>query len=877
MMAEAAEIQTTEPFGEAQALADILGWSKTRPAWQQDALRRLCEKDTLSSDDLNELAAVCKDKRGKGAPLAAGHIKDPETSSATVNLRAIHGVQEVNALAEGQRLSFDKSGMTVIYGDNGSGKSGYARVLKKVCRARMPGDEAILRNIYGLGKGPQRAVIDFSASKQNQSETWEAGETTTPLLSAVSVFDAGTANIHVDETNDVAYMPFPMKLLEQLAQGCQDIKKRLNAQIAELEKLTPEAIKTPNCHDHTRVGALLSGLSAKTKADEVKALAALSKNEKARLDTLRADLAVDPVRTAPALLASKGRLDGHIEALRALSANTSDEKAKALCKLFKAHLAAKAAAHIAAHDLFTNDPLPEIGSESWRALWESARAYSDESAYPGQEFPVTGDDTRCVLCQQTLGLEAAKRLNRFEDFIRDETIKRADEANSVYEEALDGIEGARLGLEERRAIVALIRDELNDEELARAAKRYIAASTWRLRNLTRNHQEEQPELTAMPASPEMNMVAASEGLALRAAALLEGQDSEECGELVREREELEDRQWLAGIKADVNAEIGRKETIGKLKQALKDTSTTAITTKSSELSEKLVTHTLRAQFSKEIDKLGVAGLAIELVKERSSYGVPLFRVSLTNKPDTPVGDVLSEGEHRCVALAAFLAELATSESGSAIVFDDPVSSLDHMHREALASRLADEAQQRQIIVFTHDIAFLFLLNEFCREKGTHIGFRSINKGADLAGYCQDEAPANAQPVDHVIASMQKQLDNQKTQHEQGDKQAWYRTVRSLQEQLRTTWERAVEDALAPVCKRLSHKINTPGLSKLTAVTLDDCKTMREAYGRCSNLLHSQAEALNTPLPAPDKIQAEITALKDWAEDLKMRQEKIDPV
>ena len=133
-MAEAAEIQTTEPFGEAQALAEILGWSKTRPAWQQDALRRLCEKDTLSSDDLDELAAVCKDKSGKGAPLAAGHIKDPETSSATVNMRAIHGVQEVNA--------------------NGSGKSGYARVLKKVCRARMPGDEAILRNIYGLGKGP---------------------------------------------------------------------------------------------------------------------------------------------------------------------------------------------------------------------------------------------------------------------------------------------------------------------------------------------------------------------------------------------------------------------------------------------------------------------------------------------------------------------------------------------------------------------------------------------------------------------------------------------------------------------------------------------------------------------------------------------------
>ena len=604
-MAEAAEIQTTEPVGEAQALAEILGWSKNRPVWQQDALRRLCEKDALSANDLPELTALCKDKSAKATPLSADHIKDPEASSATVNLRAMHGVQEVNALAEGQRLSFDKSGMTVIYGDNGSGKSGYARVLKKVCRARVPGDESILRNIYGPGKGPQRAVIDFSASKQNQSETWEAGETTTPLLSAVSVFDSGTANIHVDETNDVAYMPFPMKLLEQLAQGCQDIKKRLNAEIAELEKLTPEAIKTPNCHDHTKVGALLSGLSAKTKADDLKALAKLSAKEKARLDTLRADLAMDPVRTARALQALKDRLDGHIDALRTLSANTNDEKAKALCSLYKAYNAAKAAADAAAHDLFSNDPLPEIGSESWRALWEAARAYSSEAAYPDQEFPVTGEDAHCVLCQQTLEPEAAERLGRFEDFIKDETRKRADDAYAAYEEALDEIEAAHLGGAERLAIVALIRDELNDEELAKTMKRCIAAAMWRLRNMTRNHQAEQPlKLTAMPASPETEMVAARDSLATRAAALLEDKDSEERKKLVREREELEDRQWLAGIEADVNAEIGRKETISKLKQALKDTSTTAITAKSSEISEKLVTHTLRAQFSKEIGKLG---------------------------------------------------------------------------------------------------------------------------------------------------------------------------------------------------------------------------------------------------------------------------------
>ncbi len=42
----------------------------------------------------------------------------------------------VNAIAENQHLPFRASGMTVIYGDNGSGKSGYSRVLKRACRAR---------------------------------------------------------------------------------------------------------------------------------------------------------------------------------------------------------------------------------------------------------------------------------------------------------------------------------------------------------------------------------------------------------------------------------------------------------------------------------------------------------------------------------------------------------------------------------------------------------------------------------------------------------------------------------------------------------------------------------------------------------------------
>jgi hypothetical protein len=364
-------------------------------------------------------------------------------------------------------------------------------------------------------------------------------------------------------------------------------------------------------------------------------------------------------------------------------------------------------------------------------------------------------------------------------------------------------------------------------------------------------------------------------LLARVKALRAEGDSEERKQLQAELEELEDRDWLAVIQEDVISEIGRRKTQAGFDAVLKDTSTNRITTKSGEIAEQLVTNALRAQFSKEINKFGIAGLAIELCKAKTSYGVPHFQVSLIRKPDARVGEILSEGEHRCVALAAFLAELATTESRSAIVFDDPVSSLDHMHREAVADRLANEGQHRQVIVLTHDIAFLFLLDSACREKGTQVAFRSVTRTDDYAGFIQQDPPLRAQPINKVIDGMQKLLDNEKIFYENGDHERWERTVDALQKRLRWTWERAVEEAISPVFKRMSEKVRTKGLSKVTALTIDDCTEMREAYGRCSTLLHSSPDTLSSTLPNPEAVQKEITVLRNWIADIRQRQDEID--
>lgn len=49
-------------------------------------------------------------------------------------------------------------------------------------------------------------------------------------------------------------------------------------------------------------------------------------------------------------------------------------------------------------------------------------------------------------------------------------------------------------------------------------------------------------------------------------------------------------------------------------------------------------------------------------------------------------------------------------------------------------------------------------------------------------------------------------------------------------------------------------------AELTAITLPDCEAMRDGFGRCSELLHSPAAALNRPLPRPEVLTVEIDAL-----------------
>ena len=130
-------------------LQEILEWSQGRPAWQCDALRRLVLNGELSADDVRALVKICKATHGLAeqqefAPLTKNHVRDEREDAAAVSLESIFHHRGVNALAEGQTLRFAPK-LTVVYGDNAAGKTGYIRILKSACRAR--GQEKIIGNV----------------------------------------------------------------------------------------------------------------------------------------------------------------------------------------------------------------------------------------------------------------------------------------------------------------------------------------------------------------------------------------------------------------------------------------------------------------------------------------------------------------------------------------------------------------------------------------------------------------------------------------------------------------------------------------------------------------------------------------------------------
>ena len=856
----------TTPVTETAALTDLVKWAEKRPSWQKDALRRLVEGETLNDQAIAELTALCLDPTLAHVPIAQSHVGAETVSAEPISLVSITNPTAINALASKQELSFEPSGITVIYGDNGSGKSGYVRVLKHACRSR---DEkfVIHRNLEDKTDTPQSAEISFTRGSVPDQFVWTLDGDPHIDLPSVSIFDSRSASIHVESTNEVAYIPRPMRILEALADASDRVKALLDGKIATLKAQVPLALSNPSLSKETAAGSYVFGLNAKSNIPQLDKLATLSEEETARLTTLETDFAQDPKRAVARLDNQRGEVGLIRSTLKNLIAATDVAAFAEICSLRKTHNDAIEAASVASQELFSASPLPEVGQAAWLKLWEAARAYADSVAYPDKTFPPSEPDALCVLCQQPLDEDAIARQATFESFVKSSTKADEAEARAKLDASLAQLNGRTMRSEQVLKISRFLTTDIGDASLAVQVRRALAVVRWRLRAMIRGL----PEPKSVKADPLQALANLDADLKTRVAQLSADTQSNEYKALKSEYSELKARAALAPLVADIKAQIARLKEIEAISTALKATAKKPITDKNKELSDRMVTDALRGRFAREIEKLKLSRMPVELRKEKDRRAVSYFRVALVERPDAKVGEIFSEGEHRCVALAAFLAELVTAQRYSGIVFDDPMSSLDHIHRTAVASRLLEEAEHRQVIVFTHDLVFLYELRREAEKANRDIAFRNIRRRENKPGFVDNELPDKAKSGLEMCNALRSSLKSAKPNFDALTDTQRTTFCKGTIGQLRDAWEQAISDYIRPVLERFDNKVKPTSMFKLGILTEDDVKCVMAAQARLSDDLHSAAQALNPEAVSLDDLKAEVKVLEDWIQSIRDRQ------
>ena len=219
--------------------------------------------------------------------------------------------------------------------------------------------------------------------------------------------------------------------------------------------------------------------------------------------------------------------------------------------------------------------------------------------------------------------------------------------------------------------------------------------------------------------------------------------------LESELNELKGEKILFDFNPKIAREIYRQKKQSLLNQCYSKCNTRNITTFSNQLTSKYITQNIQDNFKEELKKLGFRNIKIETeTKGVKGKQYHYLRLNEPNSNSVLLKDILSEGEHRCIALATFLSELSISEHQSSIIFDDPVSSLDHKWRNRIAKRIAIESKIRQVIVFTHDITFLLMLQEHCAKLELDITIKSLTRKQNETGIIANNPPWDALPINN---------------------------------------------------------------------------------------------------------------------------------
>jgi len=700
-------------------------WLSGKPYWEQFLWKLNLEKESLTPPEIEQCYDYLREHLGTLAPSSLAKppisfknkIPNPSNIDARrerITIREVKNFVGVNALSPSCSLQVGRN-LTLVYGNNGSGKSGIGRLLGNACFSR--GDREILPNVKdNTGSSDQRTRATFVIEDERglPVEVEYNLNDDNDLLKRFSVFDSKSVVIHLDESNKISFTPSQVRIFDKVAETLAKLETKLTNEMNAKRKDNP--FKTMFLESDTSETALFCrNVDAKVADKEFLKHASFDPTlDGEKIASLEAEIDQKKKLDIPK---RKSQLVIDCQNLTALKATLvkvtdclSTQRMEAANLLVADILEKRTIVASLGSASFDDGLFKRIGSSEWKALLTAAK-----SLYDAEKAANNGNELAdCILCHQKLSEGAKSLFQRYWTFLQSKAESELTSSLQKQTDFLRQLRSVKAVYPQFLATDAGIK-VLNDDDptyLNQLKQQFEAASAVLEVWISRVGQLETVDLNALPS------------ISLAAIDTLKASKSAEKDNLIDPTSEI------VALGASLNSLRHKKQVTAVRDAGLEYLAflrwqskanragfaglKMATTKKRTEYFLAGVAMNYKGVFNQELAKLGCDFNLVMNASGEQGNTVKEYRLDFAENYNP--SQILSEGEQNACSLADFLTEAQLDGSNCGLIFDDPVSSLDHERKDKIAERLVSEALERQVVVMTHDVVFITLLVDYAYRK-----------------------------------------------------------------------------------------------------------------------------------------------------------------
>src|SRR5690606_3793000 len=524
-----------------------------------------------------------------------------------------------------------------------------------------------------------------------------------------AVFDGNSVLKHLENKNEFEFRPAGLSFFADYTNAIIRVEQKLSAEIAMKQSPNDFSVWFDGSSE---IKTLVENLKAETNIDDLKKYTPFSDEDKTQKEAIQKQY--DEL-----LLASKGK-EKEIKSLESIKSLLAQNK-QAIEKLnqyFTTDVIAKvktaitdciskeATAKAEGIENFKTDKIQGVGTTEWKNFIVSAETFAKKQKVENAEYPENGDS--CLLCQQPLLDDAQTLILNYWTFIKSVAEQNARQAQEKLDKAKEYYENLNFDLFPQDNTLTVWLTEKYPNELE-ALKLELAEQKTLAENIVSDIQSKTAnERAEIKISIEQHTTIET-AIDTLIKNLKEDEQSKELEKLLTTKTLLEHKEKFNTHFSKFETFVNNQAWIKKANKA--------------DYAKRRTTDTEKALSNKYFNQKYIDSFNDECQKLNGNFGIDINHTGSAGKSSRQLklkgrkpNDVLSEGEQKVIAIADFLAEMQLSEINRGIIFDDPVTSLDHSRKETIAQRLVEESDIKQVIIFSHDIVFIKYLENHGKNK-----------------------------------------------------------------------------------------------------------------------------------------------------------------